>query len=242
MATPASLSRSAPEADHSPSAAADGTAAPAAPRRVTPSLRWASPRAARFKRGLDVAASATALLVLSPVLAAIAVAVKRDSSGPVLYVDWRIGRDQRPFRCYKFRTMCEDAPQRQCDLEGINECGGVLFKIREDPRVTRVGLKLRKYSLDELPQLFNILRGDMSLVGPRPLPTRDVERMDDWHLQRHLVTPGLTGLWQVNGRSKLDFDDMIRLDLDYIEDWTPLADLVIIARTARSVLASDGAY
>jgi lipopolysaccharide/colanic/teichoic acid biosynthesis glycosyltransferase len=195
-----------------------------------------------FKRGLDVAVSAAALLLLSPVLLAIAIAIKRDSPGPAVYVDWRVGRYQRRFRCYKFRTMCEDAPAMQQDLEEVNECGGVIFKIREDPRVTRVGLRLRKYSLDELPQLFNILKGDMSLVGPRPLPLRDVSCMEDWHAQRHLVSPGLTGLWQVNGRSKLDFDDMIRLDLDYIEDWTPATDLVILARTARAVLASDGAY
>jgi lipopolysaccharide/colanic/teichoic acid biosynthesis glycosyltransferase len=218
------------------------SAAPATPRRVTPSPRWSSPRAARFKRGLDVAVSATALVLLSPVLLAIAIAIKRDSSGPALYVDWRVGRDQRPFRCYKFRTMCEDAPDMQCRLEGINECGGILFKIRDDPRVTRVGLLLRRYSLDELPQFLNILRGDMSLVGPRPLPLRDVSAMEEWHTQRHVVTPGLTGIWQVNGRSKLDFDDMIRLDLDYIEDWTPAADLAILARTVRAVLGSDGAY
>ena len=217
-------------------------AAPAQPRRVTPSPRWSSPRAVRFKRGLDVVASATALALLSPLLASIAIAVKRTSAGPALFVDWRIGRDQRPFRCYKFRTMCADAPDRQKDLEEVNECGGVLFKIREDPRVTSVGVWLRKYSLDELPQLFNILRGEMSLVGPRPLPTRDVSCMDEWHTQRHLVTPGLTGLWQVNGRSRLDFDDMIRLDLDYIEDWSPAGDLVILARTAHAVLGSDGAY
>jgi lipopolysaccharide/colanic/teichoic acid biosynthesis glycosyltransferase len=167
-----------------------------------------SPQAVRFKRGLDVVASAAALFVLSPVLLVIAIAVRRDSPGPALFVDWRVGRDQR-LHCYKFPTMCADAPARQKDLEEVNECGGVLFKIREDPRVTRVGLRLRKFSLDELPQLFNILRGDMSLVGPRPLPTRDVSCMEEWHKQRHQVTPGLTGLWQVNGRSHLDFDDMI---------------------------------
>ena len=212
------------------------------PRSVTPSDSWSRPRAVRFKRGFDVAVSAAALVLLSPLLVAIAVAIKRSSPGPALYIDWRIGRDQRPFRCFKFRTMCDDAAARQKDLEEVNECGGVIFKIREDPRVTRVGLWLRKFSLDELPQLVNILLGAMSLVGPRPLPTRDVSCMEDWHLQRHLVTPGLTGLWQVNGRSKLDFDDMIRLDLDYVEDWTPAGDLVILARTVRCVLGSDGAY
>lgn len=217
-------------------------AAPDAPRRVTPSARWASSRAARLKRGLDLVVAASALVLLAPALAAIAVAVRRDSPGPALYVDWRVGLGQRPFRCFKFRTMRVDAPALQKDLEEINECGGVLFKIRRDPRVTRVGLALRKFSLDELPQLVNVLRGEMSLVGPRPLPTRDVARMEPWHLQRHLVTPGLTGLWQVNGRSKLDFDDMIRLDLDYIEDWTPGTDLAILARTVRAVFAADGAY
>jgi lipopolysaccharide/colanic/teichoic acid biosynthesis glycosyltransferase len=234
MATAAlPLSHEAPDAD---------APATSQPRTVVPSPRWASPRAVRCKRGLDVAVSGAALLLLSPVLLAIAIAVKRDSAGPALFVDWRVGRGGRVFRCFKFRTMCEDAPARQKDLEEVNECGGVLFKIREDPRVTRVGLRLRKYSLDELPQLFNILLGDMSLVGPRPLPTRDVSCMEDWHRQRHLVTPGLTGLWQVNGRSQLDFEDMIRLDLDYIEDWTPVTDLVILARTARVVLGADGAY
>jgi lipopolysaccharide/colanic/teichoic acid biosynthesis glycosyltransferase len=216
--------------------------APAQPRAVTPSPSWSSPRAVRFKRGLDVAVSAVSLVVLSPLLLAIAIAVRRDSPNPALFVDLRIGKDQRPFRCYKFRTMCVDAAERQKDLEEVNECGGVLFKIREDPRVTPVGVWLRKYSLDELPQLFNVLRGDMSLVGPRPLPTRDVSCMEEWHKQRHLVAPGLTGLWQVNGRSKLDFADMIRLDLDYIEDWVPASDLAILARTVRCVLGSDGAY
>lgn len=217
-------------------------AEPDAPRHVTPSERWASPRAARFKRGLDLVVAASALVLLAPVLAAIAVAVRRDSPGPALYVDWRVGLGQRPFRCFKFRTMRVDAPALQKDLEEINECGGVLFKIREDPRITRVGLALRKSSLDELPQLVNVLRGEMSLVGPRPLPARDVARMEPWHLQRHLVTPGLTGLWQVDGRSKLDFDDMIRLDLDYIEGWTPGTDLTILVRTVRVVFAADGAY
>ena len=221
-------------------AAAD--AATAQPRTVTPSPCWSSPRAARFKRLLDVAVSATALAVLAPLLVVIAVAVKRDSDGPALYVDWRVGRGGRLFRCFKFRTMVADAAARQCALEGVNECGGVLFKIRDDPRVTRAGRWLRRYSLDELPQLVNVLRGDMSLVGPRPLPTRDVSLMEDWHLQRHLVSPGLTGLWQVNGRSRLDFDDMIRLDLDYIEDWRPGHDLAILARTVRCVLGADGAY
>lgn len=240
MATAAPpLSHGAPDADTPPGADAPMAAQP---RTVVPSPHWASPRAVRFKRGLDVAVSVLVLVALAPVLAAIAVAVRRGSPGPALYVDWRVGRGQRPFRCYKFRTMCADAPEQQCALEGVNECGGVLFKIREDPRVTPVGRWLRKYSLDELPQLFNILRGDMSLVGPRPLPTRDVSRMEAWHTQRHLVTPGLTGLWQVNGRSRLDFDDMIRLDLDYIEDWTPVDDLAILARTARCVLGADGAY
>ena len=212
------------------------------PRTVVPSPHWASPRAARCKRGLDLVVSAAALVLLSPVLVAIAIAVKRDSPGPALFVDWRVGRDGRLFRCLKFRTMCEDAAERQRDLEEVNECGGVLFKIREDPRVTPVGIWLRRYSLDELPQLLNILLGDMSLVGPRPLPTRDVSCMEEWHKQRHLVTPGLTGRWQVSGRSELDFDDMIRLDLDYVEEWSPTGDLLILARTARVVLGADGAY
>lgn len=196
----------------------------------------------RFKRILDVTVSLSALLILFPLLAGIAVVVKKESPGPVLFVDWRVGRGEHLFRCLKFRTMWADAALHQSAFEDVNELGGVLFKIRNDPRVTRAGVWLRRYSLDELPQLVNVLRGEMSLVGPRPLPTRDVGLMQQWQRQRHLVTPGLTGLWQVNGRSRLDFDDMVRLDLDYIEDWTPAVDLVILARTVRAVLGSDGAY
>ena len=157
-------------------------------------------------------------------------------------MDERIGVGQRPFRFYKFRTMVQNARESQGALEDLNEAGGVLFKVRNDPRVTRVGGVLRRLSLDELPQLFNVLKGDMSLVGPRPLPLRDCELMGTWHRRRHVMLPGITGLWQVSGRSDLSFDDMVRLDLQYMETWSLRSDLHIMWRTAGAVLNSHGAY
>src|ERR1700753_140711 len=139
----------------------------------------------------------------------------------------RRGTGGVPFACLKFRTMQTDADQRQADLESLNEASGALFKIRDDPRMTRVGKVLRRFSLDELPQLLNVLAGQMSLVGPRPLPQRDFERLDDWHMKRYLVLPGITGLWQVSGRSELDFDDLVRLDFLYLERWSVWLGLAI---------------
>jgi lipopolysaccharide/colanic/teichoic acid biosynthesis glycosyltransferase len=138
--------------------------------------------------------------------------------------------------------MHRDADQRQADLESLNEASGAIFKIRDDPRLTRIGRFLRRYSLDELPQLVNVLRGEMSLVGPRPLPMRDFERLDGWHKKRYLVLPGITGLWQVSGRSDLDFDDLVRLDFLYLERWSPFLDLTILIKTIPAVLARRGAY
>jgi exopolysaccharide biosynthesis polyprenyl glycosylphosphotransferase len=194
------------------------------------------------KRTFDLLLSSLALVFLSPLLLVIAIAVKLSSPGPVIYRSIRPGMAGRPFRCFKFRTMREHADQVQHDLEALNESNGALFKIRNDPRMTAVGRTLRRYSLDELPQLVNVVRGEMSLVGPRPLPMRDFERLEDWHKKRYLVLPGITGLWQVSGRSELDFDDLVRLDFLYLERWSMLLDLSILIKTIPAVLTRRGAY
>jgi exopolysaccharide biosynthesis polyprenyl glycosylphosphotransferase len=194
------------------------------------------------KRSFDLTLSTIGLVLVSPVLLAIAVAVKLSSAGPVIYRSMRPGMGGKPFRCFKFRTMREHADQIQADLEPLNELTGALFKIREDPRLTSVGRFLRRFSLDELPQLVNVIRGEMSLVGPRPLPMRDFERLEDWHKKRYLVLPGITGLWQVSGRSELDFDDLVRLDFLYLERWSILLDLSILLKTIPAVLTRRGAY
>jgi exopolysaccharide biosynthesis polyprenyl glycosylphosphotransferase len=195
-----------------------------------------------LKRTFDVAGATLLLVLLSPLLAAIALAVRLSSRGPVLYRSMRRGIGQRPFPCLKFRTMHTDAERSQQELEGLNEASGALFKIREDPRLTPVGQLLRRFSLDELPQLVNVLRGEMSLVGPRPLPERDYAMLEDWHRKRYLVLPGLTGLWQVSGRSELDFDDLVHLDFIYLESWSIALDLSILAKTIPAVLTRRGAY
>ncbi len=195
-----------------------------------------------LKRTFDLVLSIVVLVVLSPVLLAIAIAVKLSSRGPVIYRSVRPGMAGRPFSCFKFRTMREHAEQVQEDLELLNEKSGALFKIRQDPRLTKVGRFLRRYSLDELPQLVNVVRGEMSLVGPRPLPMRDFERLEEWHKKRYLVLPGLTGLWQVSGRAELDFDDLVRLDFLYLERWSILLDLSIVLKTIPAVLSRRGAF
>ncbi|HEX8082836.1 MAG TPA: sugar transferase [Solirubrobacteraceae bacterium] len=195
-----------------------------------------------MKRGFDIVGASLLLLILSPALLAIAVAVKLSSRGPVLYRSTRPGIGGAPFACLKFRTMHTDAEQRQAELESLNEAGGAIFKIRDDPRLTRIGRLLRRFSMDELPQLVNVLRGEMSLVGPRPLPLRDFERLEPWHKKRYLVLPGITGLWQVSGRSDLDFDDLVRLDFLYLERWSPFLDLAILAKTIPAVISRKGAY
>jgi lipopolysaccharide/colanic/teichoic acid biosynthesis glycosyltransferase len=171
-----------------------------------------------------------------------ALAIKLSSRGPVFYRSYRPGIGGRCFPCLKFRTMVAGAEQLQDRLEEQNEMGGALFKMRSDPRVTRVGRFLRRWSLDELPQLFNVLRGEMSLVGPRPLPQRDYDRLDDWHRKRYLVLPGMTGLWQVSGRSELDFDELVRLDFLYLERWSVFLDLTIILKTIPAVIRARGAW
>jgi exopolysaccharide biosynthesis polyprenyl glycosylphosphotransferase len=194
------------------------------------------------KRSFDIVVSTLLVIVLSPLLIAIAVAIKLGSRGPVLYRSMRPGIGLVPFACLKFRTMVDGADSRQCDLEPHNEATGALFKMRSDPRLTRVGRVLRRFSLDELPQLFNVLRGQMSLVGPRPLPQRDFDRLEDWHMKRYLVMPGITGLWQVSGRAELDFDDLVRLDFLYLERWSVFLDLTILFKTLPAVIWGRGAY
>src|SRR5204862_2558755 len=195
-----------------------------------------------LKRTFDVAAAAATVVVGLPVWLVIAALIKATSRGPVLYADPRIGLGEHEFRMLKFRTMVAGAAGEQGRLEPANEASGALFKIRDDPRVTRVGRVLRRFSLDELPQLVNALRGQMSLVGPRPLPLRDYELLEDWHRARYLVLPGMTGLWQISGRSGLSFDDLVRLDFAYLENWSIWLDISIIAKTVPAVIAGHGAY
>jgi exopolysaccharide biosynthesis polyprenyl glycosylphosphotransferase len=195
-----------------------------------------------LKRSFDVIGATLLLVLLSPLLLAIVLAVRLSSRGPVVFHSTRRGIGQRPFRCLKFRTMHTDAEQRQADLEELNEASGALFKIRQDPRLTPVGRLLRRFSLDELPQLVNVLRGEMSLVGPRPLPERDYEMLEEWHRKRYLVLPGITGLWQVSGRAELDFDDLVHLDFLYLERWSLALDLTILLKTIPAVLSQRGAY
>jgi lipopolysaccharide/colanic/teichoic acid biosynthesis glycosyltransferase len=160
----------------------------------------------------------------------------------VLYQDRRIGLNEQPFLMWKFRTMYQDAAERQGQLEARNEAQGPLFKIRDDPRVTPFGRFLRRFSIDEIPQVLNVLAGEMSLVGPRPLPVRDYERLEDWHRKRYLVLPGMTGLWQIAGRADLSFDDLVRLDFYYLENWSIWLDISILAKTVPAVVAARGAY
>jgi exopolysaccharide biosynthesis polyprenyl glycosylphosphotransferase len=195
-----------------------------------------------LKRGFDLVVATIGLVILAPILLASAIAVKLSSRGPAIYRSVRPGMAGRPFYCFKFRTMREHADQIQDDLEPLNEQSGALFKIREDPRLTAVGRLLRRYSLDELPQLVNVVRGEMSLVGPRPLPMRDFSRLEDWHKKRYLVLPGITGLWQVSGRAELDFDDLVRLDFLYLERWSIMLDLSILLKTIPAVLTRRGAF
>ncbi|HEV2122429.1 MAG TPA: sugar transferase [Chloroflexota bacterium] len=194
------------------------------------------------KRAIDIVVSASALVVAAPVMFLVALAVKLDSAGPVFIPQERVGTGGRVFRIHKVRSMYIDAAQRLRELRQLNEAGGPIFKMRNDPRRTRVGRIIRRLSLDEVPQLWNVLVGDMSLVGPRPPIPREVEEYDEWHKRRLEVTPGLTGLWQVSGRSDLPFDEMVMLDLYYIENWSLTLDLKIILQTFPAVLSMRGAY
>jgi exopolysaccharide biosynthesis polyprenyl glycosylphosphotransferase len=207
--------------------------------RSTPESSW--PRV--VKQVIDSVGSFVALVVGSLVFGVIALLIKFTSPGPVLFRQQRSGLNGRPFTLYKFRTMVTNAEQLQHELAAMNEMNGPVFKVTNDPRVTRVGKFLRKYSLDELPQFYNVLRGEMSLVGPRPLPVNEVKRFNDLaHRRRLSVKPGLTCLWQVSGRSNVtDFRDWVRLDLEYIDNWSLWLDLMILWRTLPAVLAGSGA-
>lgn len=195
-----------------------------------------------LKRGLDVIISAACLVLLAPVMLGIAIAIKLDSEGPVIFRQTRVGKGGRHFTVFKFRSMCVSAEQQIEQLQEHNQATGPIFKIRNDPRCTRVGRILRRASLDELPQFWNVLRGDMSLIGPRPPLPSEVETYEPWHLRRLEASPGITGLWQVSGRSDLTFDEMVLLDVYYIENWSPFLDLRILARTLPTVLLGSGAY
>lgn len=195
-----------------------------------------------IKRGIDLVGAAIGLLVLSPVMLIAAAAIKATSPGPIFFVQERYGYNRRRFKMYKFRSMVADAEQMQATVEGRNEAGGPIFKIRLDPRVTWVGRWLRRTSIDELPQLFNVIQGEMSLVGPRPMSTRDVHRFPEAALMRRFsVRPGITCSWQVSGRSNLPFDKWIQLDLQYIDEWSLSLDIRLLARTLPAVLRGTGA-
>jgi exopolysaccharide biosynthesis polyprenyl glycosylphosphotransferase len=195
-----------------------------------------------IKRVIDRLLGSALFVAVSPLLAVIAIGVKLTSPGPVLFRQLRIGEDGRPFEMLKFRSMVADAEARRAELEADNEGNGVLFKIRADPRVTPVGAILRRYSLDELPQLWNVVRGDMSLVGPRPPLPQEVIGYTDDATRRLRVRPGMTGLWQVSGRSDLSWEESLRLDLRYVDNWSLTLDLIILWHTWRAVIGRSGAY
>jgi len=195
-----------------------------------------------IKRAMDMTVSLVGLILLLPFFALLALLIKLDSNGPVFFAQIRVGKDEKLFACYKFRSMRQGAEAEQEGLRTLNEADGPIFKIREDPRITRMGRVLRRTSLDELPQLFNVLMGHMSMVGPRPAPPVEVQRYQPWHKRRLEVAPGITGLWQVSGRSELSFDEMVLLDLYYIENWSPVLDVQIMLRTFPKMITGEGAY
>jgi exopolysaccharide biosynthesis polyprenyl glycosylphosphotransferase len=194
------------------------------------------------KSVFDRTAAAVGLLMLSPLLLAVAVMIRLGSRGPAIFCQERSGRDGRPFRIYKFRTMVVDAEDRLDGLRARNEGAGPLFKLRDDPRITRLGRVLRRTSIDELPQLINVVKGDMSLVGPRPALPAETSQYSEWVWRRLHVKPGLTGLWQVSGRSALSWEESVRIDLQYVNNWNLRLDFAILARTVRAVLARNGAH
>lgn len=203
-----------------------------------PAVGWRT----EFKRLLDLLIATVSLVFLLPLFALVAMAIKIDSPGPVLFVQQRMGFNKRRFRMFKFRTMQLDAEERMKEIEHLNEKQGPIFKIRNDPRITRVGRWLRKTSLDELPQLINVLMGDMSIVGPRPLSIRDALLLEEaWQKRRFSVKPGLTCLWQVSGRSNLSFEEWMQLDLEYIDQWSLVLDCRILLRTIPAILFAKGA-
>jgi len=196
-----------------------------------------------MKRVIDILGSVALLVALAPLFALVMLLIRLESHGSIFFAQERIGLNKRRFRMLKFRTMVDGADRLQHMLEDLNEADGPVFKIKKDPRITRVGKILRRFSIDEFPQLINVLLGDMSLVGPRPLPVRDVERIDiRWQKRRFSIKPGLTCLWQVSGRSEIGFNEWVRLDLDYIDRWSLGLDLLILLKTIPAVFKGPGAY
>jgi exopolysaccharide biosynthesis polyprenyl glycosylphosphotransferase len=195
-----------------------------------------------IKRAMDLLLGGLFFLICLPIIAVAAIAIRLESPGPVIFSQWRAGRDGKPFKVYKLRSMFQDADRLQDQLKPLNEADGPLFKIRDDPRCTRVGRVLRKLSIDEMPQFWNVLKGEMSIVGPRPAMLSEVAQYADWHRERLRVLPGITGLWQISGRSELSFDEMCLLDVYYIENWSPALDLKIILKTIPYALSGRGAY
>jgi lipopolysaccharide/colanic/teichoic acid biosynthesis glycosyltransferase len=208
---------------------------------VSFSPAWGNSKKVAFKRCLDIVVSAIAMIVLSPLFLVLAVAVKLSSSGLVFY-RWKVmGRGGKPFTGYKFRSMHSNADELKAQLEFLNEMSGPVFKLTNDPRITSVGKWMRRYSLDELPQLYSVIKGDMSLVGPRPPLVSEYVRFTEYQKQKLAVKPGITCLWQVNGRNDVkDFDEWVKLDLDYIRRWTPMLDIEILAKTASEVFCGSG--
>jgi exopolysaccharide biosynthesis polyprenyl glycosylphosphotransferase len=194
------------------------------------------------KRAADWLLGLCCAMIGLPLLALIALAIRLDSPGPIIYTQTRIGKNGKPFACFKFRSMVDGADELRENLANLNEASGPLFKLRDDPRRTRVGRFLRRFSLDELPQIYNVLRGEMSLVGPRPNLPQEVEQYEEWHKKRLSASPGITGLWQVSGRSDLTFDEMVLLDIYYVENWSLALDFSILLRSLPAVLWGRGAY
>jgi exopolysaccharide biosynthesis polyprenyl glycosylphosphotransferase len=200
------------------------------------------------KRLFDVFSVVILGIILSPLVLFVAIIIKIESSGPLIFTQSRIGKGERHFRMYKFRTMQKDSEHEKQNLVEKNEADGFLFKMKNDPRITKMGKIMRRYSIDEIPQLINVLKGDMSLIGPRPLPADDLDKISDksgyyyWFQNRTKIHPGLTGLWQVNGRSEINFSDLVNLDIYYLENWSLWLDFQILLKTIPAVLSGKGAY
>ena len=201
-----------------------------------------NPAYLKLKRGMDILLSAAALVFLAPVFLFTALAIKLEDGGPVLFCQYRAGKDMKPFKIYKFRSMLVNADAKMPEMMKDNEQTGHAFKIKDDPRITRVGKFIRKFSIDELPQLINVIKGDMSIVGPRPILTFQMEECSGYERQRLVVQPGLTCYWQIGGRANIEWKDWIEMDLDYIEDMSLWTDIKIIARTVPAVFDREGAY